>query len=197
MKKRIAFFDFDGTITTKDSLLSFIIFRRGKLRTFLGLLTVSPYYAAHLLKIISVKKAKEHVLKRFFKNERIEKFNTDCDAFVKDILPSLLRPKAVKEIQSLRENGVEVVIVSASADNWIQPWSKQFEASLICTKLETKDGKLTGRIEGDNCRGKEKVRRIQLNYNLSEYDEVLAYGDTKGDKPMLGLATIQFYQPFR
>jgi phosphoserine phosphatase len=78
----------------------------------------------------------------------------------------------------------------------IQPWSKQFEASLICTKLESRDGKLTGRIEGNNCRGKEKVRRIQLNYNLVEYDEVLAYGDSKGDKPMLGLA-IQFYKPFR
>jgi len=41
------------------------------------------------------------------------------------------------------------------------------------------------------------VRRILAAYDLSQYDEVYAYGDTKGDKPMLGLATIAFYKPFR
>jgi phosphoserine phosphatase len=69
--------------------------------------------------------------------------------------------------------------------------------SLISTRLETNNGKLTGRIEGKNCRGIEKVRRIKMQYKLDEYDEIYAYGDTKGDKPMLGLATIAFYKPFQ
>ena len=197
MKRRIAFFDFDGTITTKDSLLSFIFFRYGKWRTLLGLLMVSPYYGLHLLKLISVQNAKEKVFKQFFKGEKIEDFARACDQFVKEALPALERPKALDEIRKLKDEGAEVVIVSASPENWLIPWSKHFPAAVLSTKLETKDGKLTGAIEGFNCRGKEKVKRILQSYDLSAYDEIYAYGDTKGDKPMLGLATISFYKPFR
>ncbi len=197
MKKRIAFFDFDGTITTRDSLLAFILFRYGKLRTILGLLLVSPYYAAHILRIISVHKAKEAVLKQFFKNESLEEFESACADFARNIIPSLVRPKAIRELRSLQENGVETVIISASPNNWLQPWCKEFNAMLISTKLEVKNGKLTGKIEGKNCRGREKVRRIFEKYQLDQYDEVYAYGDTKGDKPMLGLANYAFYKPFQ
>ena len=197
MKRRIAFFDFDGTITTKDSLLSFIFFRYGKWRTWIGLLLVSPYYALHLLKLISVQAAQERVLRQFFKNEKIEAFAQACDQFVSEVLPALERTKALNEIRKLREEGAEVVIVSASPQDWLIPWAKQFNAAVLSTKLETKNGRLTGRIEGYNCRGKEKVRRILSSYDLKAYDEVYAYGDTKGDKPMLELATFSFYKPFR
>jgi len=83
MKRRIAFFDFDGTITTKDSLLAFIFFRYGKWRTIVGLLLISPFYALHLLKLIPVQKAKEQVLKQFFKNEDVNQFSEAANEFVK------------------------------------------------------------------------------------------------------------------
>ena len=197
MKRRIAFFDFDGTITTRDSLLAFIFFRHGKWKTILGLLSVSPYYALYVLKLISVQKAKEKVLSRFFRNEPIERFESYCEEFIRTKIPELIRPKAIRELRMMSEKGVEIVIVSASPENWLRTWSKQFDASLISTKLEVKDGKLTGRIDGRNCRGEEKVRRIRAQYELSNYDEVYAYGDTKGDKPMFELATFSFYKPFR
>ena len=197
MKKRIAFFDFDGTITTKDSLLSFILFRYGKRKTYLGLLKVSPFYVAHLFKLISVQAAKQKVLRQFFRNESVESFNASCNQFAMEILPGLERSKAMKEIKLLQEKGADVVVISASPYNYLHPWCKQLGVELICTNLATKDGKLTGKIEGNNCRGEEKVRRIQSAYKLDEYDEVYAYGDTKGDKPMLELATFRFYKPFR
>jgi HAD superfamily hydrolase (TIGR01490 family) len=150
-----------------------------------------------MLKLVSVQKAKERVFIHFFKNEPIEQFETACVEFVNTTIPSLIRPKAINEIRVLQEKGVEIVIISASPDNWLSPWCKQFGVSLISTRLETNNGKLTGRIEGKNCRGIEKVRRIKMQYKLDEYDEIYAYGDTKGDKPMLGLATIAFYKPFR
>jgi phosphatidylglycerophosphatase C len=197
MKKRIAFLDFDGTITSRDSLLAFIFFRHGKLKTILGLISISPFYALHLLKIISVQKAKEQVLKTFFKNEPTAQFELYCHQFVSKVIPVLIRPKAIRELKKLQESEVEIVIVSASPENWLTGWCKQFGASLVSTKLEIKEGKLTGRIDGKNCRGEEKVRRISQQYDLSNYDQVYAYGDTKGDKPMLRLATFAFYKPFR
>src|ERR1700730_1757781 len=161
MKNRIAFFDFDGTITTKDSLLSFMIFRNGKLKTFLGLMMLSPYYLAYILKIIPVQTAKEKILKYFLRNLSIEKFQSDCNEFSSTVLLTLLRPKALDEIKLLGEKGVPIVVISASAENWLRPWTERVGADLISTRLEIKNGKLTGKIEGRNCRGKEKVRRIK------------------------------------
>ena len=100
-------------------------------------------------------------------------------------------------IRRLKAAGAEIVIVSASADNWIRQWCGRHELQLIATRLETRNERLTGRIEGRNCHGQEKVRRITAAYTLSQYDEVYCYGDTKGDKPMLSLATFSFYRPFR
>jgi|ERR1700730_9515250 len=197
MKNRIAFFDFDGTITTKDTLLAFILFRTGVLKTYLGMMLISPYYIAYLLKIIPVQTAKEKVLKYFFKNIPVEKFQSDCNEFVATILPSLLRPKALHEMDLLKEKGAKIIVISASAENWLQPWTQVIGVDLIATRLETRNGRITGKINGKNCRGKEKVRRILQSYDLAAYDEVYCYGDTKGDKPMLQLATFAFYKPFR
>jgi phosphoserine phosphatase len=68
---------------------------------------------------------------------------------------------------------------------------------LISTELETKNGKMTGRIDGRNCSGKEKPRRIKAQYDLSSFDELYVYGDSRDDQPMMALATHAFYKPFR
>jgi phosphatidylglycerophosphatase C len=70
-------------------------------------------------------------------------------------------------------------------------------AKLIATRLEVKNNQLTGNIYECNCHGEEKVRRIMQNFRLTEYDTILAYGDSSGDKPMLSLATAPHYKPFR
>ena len=196
MKKRIAFFDFDGTLTTKDTLLEMIRFHKGTFRFYLGFLINSPFLVAYKLKIISNQTAKERVLHFFFNNETVESFQQKCDAFVASELPALMRPKGITELNRLVAQGVEVVIVTASASNWVKPPIHRDEIKLLSTELEVKNGKLTGKLIGRNCHGLEKVERIRSKYNLDEYDEILCYGDTNGDKPMLGLATVAFYKPF-
>ena len=113
------------------------------------------------------------------------------------MLPSLLRPKALREIQKLREAGATVVIVSASASQWISGWSDAAGLMLMTTVLEEKNNAITGRISGRNCYGDEKVCRIRESYRLDQFDEIYCYGDTSGDRPMLSLATHAFYKPFR
>ena len=68
---------------------------------------------------------------------------------------------------------------------------------LISTELEIIDGKLTGRFSTLNCIGKEKVRRLNEKYNLSEYDEIHVFGNSKGDLPMLELGTHKYYRFFK
>lgn len=196
MKKGIAFFDFDGTVTNKDTLLEFIKFSRGRWRFFFGFLINSPYLVAYKLKLISNQIAKEKILRFFFKDIPITSFKEECELFAEQVLPGLLRPKALEQIEKLKKEECVVVIVSASPENWIQNWAENNQLELIASQLEIADGKLTGKILGKNCHGPEKVRRILEKYTVKDYDEIYAYGDTKGDLPMLELATQKFYKPF-
>jgi phosphatidylglycerophosphatase C len=197
VKKGIAFFDFDGTITTKDTLLEFIKFCKGSFRFYLGFLINGPYLVAYKSKIISNQAAKEKVLQFFFRNTPADVFENQCDAFTKTKLSSLVRPGALQEIKKLKDANYVVVVVSASPENWIRKWAKENEVELIASRLEVKDGMMTGKIIGKNCHGEEKVRRIMEKYVITDYSSVHAYGDTGGDKPMLALATRSFFKPFR
>lgn len=197
MEKRIAFFDFDGTITTKDTLLEFIRFSRGTARFYAGFLLNSPYLVAYKLKLISNQTAKEKVLRFFFGQMPVNEFEEQCSRFASQVIPQLIRPRALDEIKKLQENDTKVIIVSASPENWVHKWSDTLGVKTIATQLTVQEGKLTGTIAGNNCHGKEKVRRIQQNFNLKEFEEIYAYGDTSGDKPMLAIATYSFMKPFR
>ena len=197
MKKSIAFFDFDGTITTHDSLLEMLKFYRGDAGFYLGFLINAPFLLAYKAGIISNQTAKEKVLRYFFGGLAAEKFQQHCDAFAGTKMLSYLRPKAMEEIKKLQAAGTTIVIVSASAENWLQHWCSSNNLGLMGTRLEIKDGIITGKIAGNNCYGEEKVNRIKAGFDLSVYDEIYCYGDTKGDKPMLQLATFAFYKPFR
>jgi HAD superfamily hydrolase (TIGR01490 family) len=197
VKRRIAFFDFDGTVTTKDTLLEFIKYAKGTGAFYRGFLLYSPFLVAYKLKIISNQLAKERVLRHFFGKMSQSAFNHLCKAFASDVVPSLIRPKALVEIEKLKQVGAEVVIVSASAENWVSIWCQNIGVKWIATQLEICDDALSGKILGKNCYGDEKVRRIKETYDLKSYDEIYCYGDTNGDKPMLALATISFYKPFR
>ncbi len=195
--KQIAFFDFDGTVTNKDTLLEFIKHQKGSLRFYLGFLLNSPFLIAYKSGIISNQWAKERMLTYFFGKKSVEQFQQQCEDFAGKVIPFLIRVKALKEIRKLQEAGAEVVIVSASAENWVRPWCEKEKVDCVATRLEYNNGFITGKINGLNCYGEEKVRRIQEKYNLSEYAAIYGYGDTKGDKPLLGLASFSFYKPFR
>ncbi len=198
MKSVIAFFDFDGTITEKDSLLEFIRYCKGDTAFYMGFLLHSPMLIAYKLKIISNHRAKEIMLNYFFGKMNIKEFDAYCVQFNEEVMPSLLRPKALNEINKLKEKGAEIVVVSASPEYWIEKWCRSMNIKCIATRLLiTSDNKISGKIEGLNCYGKEKVRRIHEDYDLNTFSDVYCYGDTPGDKYMLSLGTYKFYKPFR
>jgi phosphatidylglycerophosphatase C len=196
MKKRLVLFDFDGTITTKDTFIEFIKFYHGPIRFAMGFALLSPVLIAYKLKLLANWKAKEKVLTWFFKNESLDTFTSKCVEFTQSVLPKLIRPKALETIHEM-EKDYDIVVVSASAENWVSPWCRANNLHVIATTLEIIDGKLTGKIKGKNCFGIEKVNRIREKYDLVSYTEILAYGDSSGDKEMFELAHKHFYKPFR
>jgi phosphatidylglycerophosphatase C len=197
MKKQIAFFDFDGTITSKDSFLEFIKFQKGWLYFYARLLMCSPWLVGYTLGLVSNSMAKEKLITFFFKNQPIESFNDDCSQFSFIVLEKIMLTSALQEIAQLKLQGFEIVIVSASIENWLQPCCIKNNIKLIATKLQIVDNKLTGKMQGLNCNASEKLRRIKDAYNLADYETIYCYGNTKGDKPMLGVATKSFYRYFK
>ena len=192
---KIAFFDFDGTITYKDSTINFIRFIKGNTKFFIGIFLLSPFLLLYKLNIISNNAIKNIIIKYYFKDMSIEYFRQMAEKFSLKYIDDIVRDKAIKRIKWHKEQGHTVVIVSASIDLWLKPWCYRNNINLISTKLETKNSKISG-ICDKNCFGSEKVNRINREYNLSNYDYIYAYGNSKGDYEMLKIADEKYYKPF-
>jgi len=196
--KTIAFFDFDGTITTQDTMFVFFKYAKGTWMYYFYMMLLSPVFVLFKLKLLPGQIAKEISLIVLFKGIYKEELNRVGKEFCVFKIDGIIRPKAWEKILWHREHGHEVYIVSASAEEWLRPWTETKELNLICTSLRyDENGKFTGRIDGKNCNGKEKVCRIEEKINLKEYDTIYAYGDTSGDKDMLSIATFGEFRPFR
>ena len=193
----LALFDFDGTITTDDSLLKFIRFVVGDRRFLLGLVVLSPMLVLYKLKLIPNYKAKQYMLSWFFKGMSKDAFLKVANEYSLVHIDKILRPKAIEKINWHKNQGHKVVVVSASIECWLRPWCEKNGLELIATKLEIKDDIVTGKLLSKNCYGVEKVNRIKEIYNIEKYDYIYAYGDSSGDKQMLELAHEKFYKPFR
>nr|WP_067060051.1 HAD-IB family hydrolase [Mucilaginibacter sp. L294] len=197
MYYKLAVFDFDGTLTNKDSFLEFIKFTRGKWRFLTGFLIFSPIIIAYKLKLIPNWKAKEIVFAYFFKGTSLQQFDTWGQAFAAE-LEKMIRPKAYGKVIEHQHNTDEIVIVSASIENWIRPWANKMGISnLLATSLEIdKEGLLTGKFLTKNCFGQEKVNRILQAYPERDNYFLEAYGDSSGDRELLAFANKGWYRHF-
>jgi HAD superfamily hydrolase (TIGR01490 family) len=191
--KTLALFDFDGTITTRDSFAAFLPFAVGWPRFLIGISLLSPVLTGYILKFISNSTAKQVVFRHFFKDWTFERFNECCNNFSIQQLPGLIRPHALERLQWHREQGHEMCIVSASFENYLKPWAASQRCTLLATQVDVSTGKLTGQFASDNCFGSQKVERIREHYDISIFQTIYAYGDSRGDREMLGLATEKYY----
>ena len=136
---RIAFFDFDGTITKADSTARFIRYLVGDSKFFIGIFFLLPFMFLYILNIISNNSIKQILITYFFKGKSIDEFKKHAEYFSLNMLETLIRKKALKEIEWHKENGHDVVIVSASIDLWLRPWCIKNDVALISSMLEVND----------------------------------------------------------
>lgn len=197
MSRKLALFDFDGTVTANDSLLKFIRFVVGDVKFMTGFFMLSPILVLYKMGVIPNYKAKQKLLAWFFKGYTKEEFKKIANEYSLNHIEKMLCPKAMEKINWHKEQGHKVVVVSASIDCWLRPWCEKNNLELLATKLEFKNGIVTGKLLSNNCYGQEKVNRIKREYDLSKFDFIYAYGDSRGDKEMLALANESFYKPFR
>ena len=190
----LALFDFDGTITFKDSFAGFIKYAVGQTRFYLGVVCLTPVFVGFLLGLISSWRAKELMSIFFFGGRDVREFEQLAMRYSREELPKIVREVALERIEWHKQRGDTIVVVSASIDSWLKGWCEAQHIDLIATKLEAKNGRISGRFLTKNCSGSEKVRRIEERYKLSDFECVFAYGDSPGDKPMLAVARVRYYR---
>lgn len=183
--ENIAIFDFDGTITKKDTLFDFIKYYWGAPKLYLGLIVLFPLLALYKIGLIKNNRAKEILFRYYFKGENIDQFNEKCKLYINRI-DSICKKETLDKIKWHKESEHTSIIISASIKNWIEPWAKQHGfKTVLGTEIEVEDDIITGKFATNNCHGEEKVKRFREKYPNRECYFLYAYGDSSGDKYIL------------
>jgi len=189
-------FDFDGTLTVKDSYTAFLKWRTPTGAWLLGGLRLVPAALSYLFHRDRgrIKAAATKVYLGGVSRERLE---ADAREFAGLHSRSLLRPDAVIAWKRWRKERVRLVIVTASPDLVVAPFARGLGADeLLGTPLQFDErDRATGRFAAPNCRGPEKVVRLQAAFG-PDLRVRAAYGDTSGDTEMLGIAEEPYFRVF-
>ncbi len=193
----IVAFDFDGTLTVRDSFTAFLRWRAGASGWFLGLAKMAPDLAAYAgdrdrgrLKAASVRE--------FLKGAPRTQLEADAEAFAGQVGPGFLRYDALACWKDWGQKGAYRVIVTASPETTVAPFARRLEADALLGTPLTFDGddRVTGAFAGPNCRGEEKVRRLRAAFG-ADMQLAAAYGDTSGDTEMLAIAREAGFRRFK
>ena len=172
--------DFDGTIIHKDSMFEFFKFiNHNKLSYYFNNLLFAPIFFFFKIGFINKKLYKNIFLKIHLKNFKKKYLENKSKKFSEHILKFMYHDA----INFIENNHSEICIVSASLDIWMIDIAQLLNCQLICTESKFFNDRFD-KILGNNCYGDEKVRQIKLKYNIDEYDEILVFGDSKGDYEM-------------
>lgn len=191
----LALFDFDGTITDREAFVDFVRFAVSRRRLALGYAVLSPLILGHRLGWVSPSEIREAISRVAFRGKRVAALATIGRDFAKQELPQRVRLWARERLDWHKERGDTVVVVSASLDLYLRPWCEGEGVALIATELVERQGVTSGRYLNGDCNGSEKKRRVLQRYDVAQFGEIYAYGDTEGDRDMLNMADHAFFRP--
>jgi len=192
----IVAFDFDGTLTIRDSFTEFLKWRAGPVRWFQGLARLIPAVFAYLsdkdrgrIKVASVRE--------FLMDADRKALEAEAERFATDIWPRFMRPDALATWEDWGRRGAHRVIVTASPETTVAPFARKLGAeNLIGTRLAFDDqDRVLGTFVGGNCRGEEKMHRLRAAYG-ADMQLAAAYGDTSGDAQMIAAAEEKGFRVF-
>lgn len=190
-------FDFDGTLTTRDSFSSFLKWRAGRRGWLIGCLRLTPEALAYVFHR-DRGRIKAAAVKQFLKGVSRSRLEADARAFAEKYSRSLLRPDAVLTWKRWRTEPVQLGIVTASPEIVVAPFARGLGADYLIGTTLAFDAQdcVIGGYTSPNCRGPEKVVRLKQAFG-PDFELRAAYGDTTGDREMIAMAQIVGYRVFK
>lgn len=190
----LALFDFDGTLTGRETFPLFLRAVTPRARVVAGSVVFAPLVLGYRLGWISGSVTRAAIVRLALSGLRADAVAAAGERFAQSVLPDLLRPQALARLQWHRGRGDTIAVVSGAFDAYLAPWCRAQELTLFCSSLEQRDGCLTGRYRGTQCVAAEKARRVREHYDLGRFAAIHAYGDTPEDRELPNLATHRHYR---
>jgi phosphatidylglycerophosphatase C len=190
----LALFDFDGTITQREMFRDFMACAVDPQRKAIGMVVLAPLIVGYKLGLVSGTRVRTRVVRFAFRDAPLARIEQVALDFASHVLPATLRPEAMERIAWHKAQGDRVVVVSGAFEVYLKHWCREHELDLLCSRLQSREGILTGRYHGAQCVGPEKVRRVRQAYDTDAFEKVYAYGDTREDLDMLGIADRKFFR---
>jgi phosphatidylglycerophosphatase C len=190
----LALFDFDGTITDRETMPDFMLAAVRPARLAVGKIVFLPLVLGYKLGMVSGSVVRAAICRFGFWRIPSAELEQCGAAFSRDFLSAVLRPEAMERIAWHKERGDRVVVVSGGLDLYLRHWAQAHGLELLCSSLEQKAGRFTGRYHGAQCVRGEKVRRVRAAFPPERFGKVFAYGDTPEDHDLLAIAHEAYYR---
>lgn len=187
MTSPIAIFDLDGTLTTHDTFVSYVV-TYGRRNRKLGALAAMPFrITGYLAKLYRDYQLKEQLLRSFFGRVSREQIEEHTDWFCREWLPGHLHPVGNRFLSEHLAQNHRVILLSASPDLYVPAVGRTLGISeTVCTQVSFENEACTGRLIGSNCKGNEKIARVCEHLDVVEAPaNSHAYGDSRHDLPLL------------
>jgi phosphatidylglycerophosphatase C len=187
----VAAFDFDGTLTFRDTLVPFLMHVRGRAPVLRALLARSTSLARAARSDEARQSAKEALLIATLHGWWVDELRPSVASYAQHLVDSQLRADRLARLRWHQEQGHDVVIVSASPELYVAEVAALLGCTAtLATQLEVDArGRLTGRIFDANVRGPVKERRLRAWLGPTPV-HLWAYGDSDGDADMLAMSNI-------
>jgi phosphatidylglycerophosphatase C len=136
-RRKVAAFDFDGTISERDSLGPFLKIVCGRVALYRELALRSPVLAAAAVGLADRDAEKERLVGKLLAGWPAEPVREAGVKYAKQLASGDgLRPEMLEKLDWHRSRGHEIVIVSASLDVYLEPIAPLLGVDhVLCTKL--------------------------------------------------------------
>ena len=189
----LALFDFDGTLTTRETFPDFMRYAVPRWRLLAGGALLAPVVFGYRRGWVAGNPTRASIVQVGLRGVQARCLRAQGEAFAREVLPGLLRPEAMEKLAWHRARGDRIVVVSGGLDVYLAPWCAAQGLELACSVLAERGGRITG-YAGAQCVGEEKVRRIRALCDPQAYAAIHAYGDTHEDMAMLAMAQYRTYR---
>ena len=189
----LALFDFDGTLTTRETFPAFMRYAVVRPLLLAGGVLLAPVVFGYRRGWVAGNPTRASIVQMGLRGVDAERLRAQGAAFARDVLPGVLRPEAMARLAWHRQRGDRVVVVSGGLDVYLAPWCADQGVELLCSVLAERGGRITG-YAGPQCVGEEKVRRVHALCDPQAYAAIHAYGDTHEDLAMLAMAHHRTYR---
>lgn len=191
---KVAIFDIDKTIIRSDSMFQFV---RYVVRRYPELTWRLPVIAVHTVLFKAGLMSVERVKRSYFKG--IERMSEqDLEHFYASRLRTAVFAEALTEMQQRKQEGDHVLLVTASPHAYMKYFQTlPYVDHVIGTELVRHANGYTCEIAGMNCKGEEKVRRIQAYLKersmVIDFEQSRAYSDSLSDLPVMKLVAQRYF----